>query len=156
MMRKTNKLKIKKICAYALSLALIFGTVSVNQEAFVYAEESVEEQTQTVYISTVDEFVAFASQCYIDSWSKDKVIELTADLDFTGADIVMVPVFAGRFNGNGHTISGLDYVGEGYVTALFRYVEESGVIDNLKVKAALQRMMSRNVWAELSGAITGR
>ena len=61
-MRKTNKLKIKKICAYALSLALIFGTVSVNQEAFVYAEESFEEQTQTVYISTVDEFVAFASQ----------------------------------------------------------------------------------------------
>ena len=44
MMRKTNKLKIKKICAYALSLALIFGTVSVNQEAFVYAEESVEER----------------------------------------------------------------------------------------------------------------
>ena len=66
MMRKTNKLKIKKICAYVLSLALIFGTVSVNQKAFVYAEESVEEQTQTVYISTVDEFVAFASQCYID------------------------------------------------------------------------------------------
>lgn len=151
MMRKTNKLKIKKICAYALSLALIFGTVSVNQEAFVYAEESVEEQTQTVYISTVDEFVAFASQCYIDSWSKDKVIELTADLDFTGADIVMVPVFAGRFNGNGHTISGLDYVGEGYVTALFRYVEESGVIDNLKVEGSI----TANDEQECVGGIVG-
>ncbi len=134
MMRKTNKFKIKKICAYALSLVLVFGTVSFNHEAFVYADENQEQQTQTIYISTVDEFVTFASQCYIDSWSKDKVIELTADLDFTGIDSVMVPVFAGKFNGNGHTISGLDYVGEGYVTALFRYVEQDGVIDNLKVE----------------------
>ena len=150
-MRKTNKFKIKKICAYAFSLVLVFGTVSFNHEAFVYADENQEQQTQTIYISTVDEFVAFASQCYIDSWSKDKVIELTADLDFTGVDSVMVPVFDGKFNGNGHTISGLDYVGEGYVTALFRYVEQDGVIDNLKVEGSV----TANDEQECVGGIVG-
>lgn len=151
-MRRMNKLRIglRRICAYVLSVLVIFLTVT-SGTAVLAAQEGDEEQTQTIYISTTEEFIEFASQCYIDSWSENKVIELTADLDFTGVDSVMVPVFDGKFNGNGHTISGLDYVGEGYVTALFRYVEQNGVIDNLKVEGKV----TANDEQECVGGIVG-
>lgn len=37
----------------------------------------------------------------------------------------------------GHTISGFDYLGDGYVVGLFRYVESQGVIQNLTLKGAV-------------------
>lgn len=149
------------VCAFAAAL------VSVNAlhspAYIVYAQEETQEENkdsqsadaeneiETIYISTVDEFLEFAANCYIDSWSVNKRIELRNNLDFTGRKVAMVPVFDGTFEGNGHTISGLEFTGESYVTALFRYVEENGVIDGLNVKGNISALDEQ----ECVGGIVG-
>lgn len=127
MTKKMNK----RLCAAGRCMLVLVLSISLVFAASIVPVNAVEKNT--VIISSVEEFAAFASECYIDSWSTDKVIELKADLDFTGREITIIPVFDGTFHGNGHTISGLDYEGDGYVTALFRYVEQNGVIDSLNV-----------------------
>ncbi|MGN1188065.1 MAG: GLUG motif-containing protein, partial [Lachnospiraceae bacterium] len=107
-----------------LSVSLILTSTSVSVQA---------NENNKITIATMEDFEAFAAECYIDSWSTGKVIELKTDLDFTGRDVTIIPVFDGTFHGNGHSISGLEYEGSGYVTALFRYVEQNGVIDSLNV-----------------------
>lgn len=64
-----------------------------------------------------------------------KYFRLTADLDMTGYDFTPIGngthFFAGNFNGDGHTIKGLNiYGGDGYA-ALFGYVDQAGMLRNL-------------------------
>lgn len=162
MMKSRSRLKkIKKLGLYALTTVLMAGSIPYIDMLTVYAQDEVQdgsdiqnedgEKTETVYISTVDDFLEFAANCYIDSWSMNKRIELRSDLDFTGRELVMVPVFDGYFDGNGYTISGIDFTGEGYVTALFRYVEEHGVIDNLNVNGNIAALDEQ----ECVGGIVG-
>lgn len=98
-------------------------------------EEGEEEVPQEVVeINSVDDFLSFADQCFIDSWSANKRVLLNADIDLTGTDFEAIPVFAGTFQGQGHTISGFSYKGSGYVAGLFRYIEKNGVVEDLKLR----------------------
>ena len=97
--------------------------VAVDVAVQEHTDEIKEEiKYERIDISTPEEFAAFASQCYIDAWSKNKYVSLRADIDLSGTQIKLVPVFNGVFDGVGHTISGFDYMGDGYVVGLFRYV----------------------------------
>ena len=99
------------------------------------APEMEEEVPQEVVeINSADDFLTFANQCFIDSWSANKRVLLNSDIDLTGMDFEAIPVFAGTFQGQGHTISGFSYKGSGYVAGLFRYIEKSGVVEDLKLK----------------------
>lgn len=62
----------------------------------VQEESSAQAEIETMYISTVDDFLEFAANCYIDSWSVNKKIVLRNNLDFTGRELVMVPVLPGN------------------------------------------------------------
>ena len=129
----------------ALTLALVMGISMIPVQGISAAEQTTQEQTtkqqdageeisyEQIEISTAEEFTAFAKKCYIDAWSKDKYVRLKADLDLSKAEFEPIPVFNGIFDGAGHTISGFDYVGDGYVVGLFRYIESNGVVQNLKV-----------------------
>lgn len=168
--KKTNRYGngLKKFGLCAFTAALISVNVCQPYIYPVYADDVQEESSagqentdieesgaqagiETMYISTVDDFLEFAANCYIDSWSVNKKIVLRNNLDFTGRELVMVPVFAGEFDGNGHTISGIDFTGESYVTAIFRYVEENGVIDSLNVKGNIAALDEQ----ECVGGIVG-
>lgn len=140
-----QKMKWKK--SLALTLALVMsvsmlpvqniraaeqpGEAKMTQQQQDVAEEIEYEQ---IDIRTAEEFVSFAKKCYVDAWSKDKYVSLKADIDLSGVEFETIPVFNGIFDGAGHTISGFDYVGDGYVVGLFRYIESSGLVQNLKVE----------------------
>ncbi|MGL4737653.1 MAG: GLUG motif-containing protein, partial [Cellulosilyticaceae bacterium] len=94
-------------------------------------------QEQTLAISTEKELVAFSKKCKRDSWSKGKYVVLKADLDLSEIDFSPIPIFAGTFDGGGHTISGLKVKAKGSAQGLFRYVEEGAVIKNLKVEGKI-------------------
>lgn len=123
----------KKVLALMLVTGMFFGMLPVQE---VCAEEAKTDEIkyERIDISTAEQFADFASKCYIDSWSENKYVSLKADIDLTGTEIQVVPVFSGIFDGVGHTISGFDYTGDGYVAGLFRYVEGQGVIQNLTLK----------------------
>lgn len=69
-----------------------------------------------------------------------------------------IPIFGGTFEGNGHTISGLNLEQDGSQLGLFRYVAEGGVVKNLKVEGNVTpggaEAASAVLSAENNGTIT--
>ena len=101
-----------------------------------YNDEEVE--WKEIYITNAEELKTFAKNCWLDTWSQNKKVYLTADIDLTGENFVSIPTFGGYFNGQGHTISGftvrkpISYVG------LFNETQKSAVIVNLRVEGTVR------------------
>ncbi len=77
-----------------------------------------------------------AALCTYDAWSGDKRVLLTADLDLAGEEL-LIPVFGGIFDGQGHTINGLAIRQEGSQMGLFRYLQRGAVVQNLNLTEAI-------------------
>ena len=106
----------KRIGSLLLILALCFTLLPTA----AFAEEN--EQSSKTSIKTVDELLQFATAVDNGEYDNktDAVVSLDADLDLTG--VVWKPIgsvfddkgnlqhyFSGKFYGNGHTISNLDF-----------------------------------------------
>ena len=114
-------------------------------------ETSDPVETENIYISTAEEFLEFADNCHLDSWSVNKIVYLKEDIDLAGTSFKTVPVFAGVFDGGGHTISGFRPTEQGYIVGLFRYIEESSTVKNLTVKGRINAVNEK----ECIGSICG-
>lgn len=97
-----------------------------------YDDESTE--WEEVYLDSAEDMKAFAKNCWLDTWSVNKKVYLTEDIDLTDSDFVSIPTFGGYFDGRGHTISGLAVRDEVSYIGLFCYTQQSAVIANLKVR----------------------
>ena len=98
---------------------------------------SAEDSLNVIEISRVNELIEFANKCKYDSYSKDKIVKLTADIDVSGSDFKGISYFAGTFDGGSHIISGfnVDYKGSDF--GFFRYIAESGFITNLNISGSI-------------------
>lgn len=105
----------------------------------------------TVTISSKEDFINFAKNCTIDTWSDGKTVNLTCDIDFTDGGFSSVPTFGGTFNGNGYTISGIDFSKDGSYMGIFRYVRENGKVTNLNVSAAFTPNGSKSFIGGIAG-----
>lgn len=97
----------------------------------VFAEEKV------LTISTKEDFLTFAVNCRLDSYSKGLSVQLTADIDLTDTEFRGIPVFFGTFIGNGHQLTGVSITPEGSHVGFFRYVEEGAVISDLHIRGTV-------------------
>ena len=106
----------KKLLSLLLALCLVMALVPMT----AFAEEN--EQSNKTSITTVDELLQFAKAVDNGEYDDktDAVVSLNADLDLTGvawtpigsvfaADGTLLHYFSGKFYGNGHTISNLDF-----------------------------------------------
>ena len=102
------------------SLLLILALCFTLLPTAAFAEEN--EQSSKTSIKTVDELLQFATAVDNGEYDDktDAVVSLDADLDLTGvawtpigsvfaADGTLLHYFSGKFYGNGHTISNLDF-----------------------------------------------
>lgn len=123
----------KRIIPAGLSLILIIMIVISIMPINVSAEDSLN----VIEISRVNELIEFANKCKYDSYSKDKIVKLTADIDVSGSDFKGISYFAGTFDGGSHIISGfnVDYKGSDF--GFFRYIAESGFITNLNISGSI-------------------
>ena len=105
-----------KLISLLLALCLVMALVPMT----AFAEEN--EQSSKTSITTVDELLEFAKAVDNGEYDDktDAVVSLDADLDLTGvawtpigsvfaADGTLLHYFSGKFYGNGHTISNLDF-----------------------------------------------
>ena len=162
----------RKLFSKAMSLSLVLTLVcSMLPVQDVYAAQTGAGQTDTeqystqeedeaveieyVEINTVEDFFAFADNCYVDAWSANKRITLMADLNLNGTDFPMIPVFAGIFDGNGHTISGFHYDASGYIVGLFRYIQKEGVVENLELRGTVTGIDEEECIGSLCGVNYG-
>ena len=106
----------KKLLSLLLALCLVMALVPMT----AFAEEN--EQSSKTSITTVDELLQFAKAVDKGEYKDktDAVVSLDADLDLTGvawtpigsvfdSDGNLLHYFSGKFYGNGHTISNLDF-----------------------------------------------
>ena len=160
-MRKHRK--IIKAAAAGLVFTLICSMIPVlnlratpNESSGNTAEESEPEpETEVIRIHTLEDFMAFAKQCCLDSWSVGKWVVLEQDIDLSDVDFEMIPIFGGTFDGNGHTISGFHSVGDGYVGGLFRYISQSGVVKNLQLKGSIEDTEEKECIGSICGVNYG-
>ena len=89
--------KIHRSClAVTLAVAMVLGMTPAQgvraaeetKKTKITSAETRDADGETKYeridIGTAEEFADFASKCYLDEWSENKYVSLTADIDLTG------------------------------------------------------------------------
>ncbi len=118
---------MKRTLAFLLSfwllLALLPGTALGEEERFV--------------IRSPEDLERLAERCVLDTASLDLEVILEADLDLSGRELRPIPLFAGHFDGQGHSIRGLRIREAASVTGLFRQLLPGSLVENLSVAGTL-------------------
>lgn len=133
----------------------VISVEDANEIMDSYEDEEVA--WKKVYIDSVEDFMQFSRNCWLDTWSQDKKVYLRNDLDLTGSGFVSIPTFGGYFDGQDHTISGLSIRDSVSYAGLFCYTQKSAVIANLNVEGVVrplgQQMVIGGIVGDNSGII---
>lgn len=113
------------------------------------------EPSEPLAIRSESEFLAFAADCLEDSYSKDLTVSLEADLDLSDTEFTGIPIFAGTFSGNGHTITGIDLQEEGSVQGFFRYLTRTAHVTDLHLQGSVLPQGSRTLCGGFAGSNSG-
>ena len=153
-------MKIKRITRLFSLLCAVTVTASISITAADGAIGSVNSGTydansDVIYINNVEELLEFADDCSLDSWSVGKTVLLCTDITLDG-DFAPIPYFAGSFDGQGHTISGLNITGSYSPAGLFAYVSDEATISNLKVAGVVTPSGEREAIGGIVGENAGR
>jgi len=135
---------INRLLSLLLCLLLAAGL-------YAPALAAAEEETTVIRIFTANDLIELADQCTLDSWSRDKTVLLQADIDLSLTDFRPIATFGGTFDGQGHTISGLNLRPNGEVQGLFRYIQTAGVVKNLTVKGITVPSAHKSVIGGIAG-----
>lgn len=119
-------------------------------------EETEETEYVKVSISTVERFLSFAEKCRLDSYSQNLMVSLESDLDLSGIEFEGIPTFSGTFEGNGHTIAGLEITVDGSVRGCFRYLTQTAVVQNLNICGSVTPNGGRGEVGGIAGNNAGR
>ncbi|MGN1307867.1 MAG: GLUG motif-containing protein [Faecousia sp.] len=117
-----------RILALLLIVALLFSLLPV-----LFAAGA----SETIYISTAEDFAALAQSCTLDTWSPGKNVILTADISLSGIAAPMIPTFGGSFDGNGYTISDVQLTQSATPCGLFCVLQENAVVKDLTVSGSV-------------------
>lgn len=142
---------LKIIVSLCLSLCLVASGVLV-----FCADDNGLYSSKGLHITSLHDFLAFAEDCRLDSYSEDLNVYLDVDLDLSEAEFTGVPIFCGTFEGNGHTIIGLNITGDGSVQGLFRYLTETAYVKNLTVKGTVSPKGSGQYVGAIAGDNSGK
>jgi hypothetical protein len=137
---------MKKILSFLLCAVLL-----LSWSVAVYAVEGED----VIQIGSLEEFLTFAENCRLDSYSTGKSFLLTTDIDLTGVDFDGIPVFCGSFDGGYHSITGLKITSAGSSKGLFRYVQSGAVVKNLHVQADVLPTGTRTYVGGIAGTNSG-
>ncbi len=124
-----TKIVKRSLCAL-LGMALLVGCLPLGALA--------EEEPGVIHLNDAQDLVQLAENCRLDSWSRDKIVYLDADIDLSGTGFEGIPSFGGRWEGQGHTVSGLNLTADGSVQGLFRYIQTSGAVYNTTASGTVQ------------------
>ncbi len=103
--------------------------LEIGPEGLIYAAE----KDTVVEISSAEDFQLLAEKSGDDNYTAGKCFVLTRDLYFSGRNISPIQVFAGTFDGKGHTIGGYSFSGKNSGTGLFRTILREGEVKNLRL-----------------------
>lgn len=141
------KQKIHKTLSLLLTTVLLLGLLTPVALA--------AGKPETIQIRTAEDLADLAKQCTLDSWSQGKTVCLEADIALKEGEFTPIPTFGGTFEGQGHTISGVFISGSGNVRGLFRYIQPTGVVEDLTVEGSAAPTDRKNTIGGLAGSNRG-
>ena len=124
--------KFSRAVSALLTAAVLLGAVLSAAPAALAAEGA-----ETIRIRTAEDLAALAESCVLDTWSRGKTVILQNDISLEDADFEGIPTFGGTFDGNGHTISGLQITQNASPAGMFAILQETGVVKNLRVSGVV-------------------
>lgn len=128
-----------------------------NEVIESYQTEDTEQEWEEIYIRSEEDWESFVRNCQLDTWSQDKKVYLTQDINLAGREIQTVSTFGGYFDGQGYTIRGLSIQDPVSYTGLFCYTQQSAVIVNLNVSGNItpdgKRMVVGGIVGDNSGIL---
>ena len=131
----------------------VVSVEDANEAINSYNDE--ETEWEEVFIGNAEELKEFAKNCRLDTWSQNKKVYLTADIDLAGAGFVTIPTFGGYFDGQGHTISGFTVRDSVSYVGLFNYTQRTAVIANMRVEGTVRPNGSQMVVGGIVGDNSG-
>ena len=155
---KTMRNLMKRISALLLCLLLVLSlpVTALAAETSETEKTQAAEEGTTLRVFRRKQFLELAENCRLDSYSRNLSVVLMADIDLTDVDFAGIPIFCGSFDGSGHTISGLSITQDGSNMGLFRYVDDSALIQNLTVSGEVTPDGSRSAVGGIAGHNAGR
>jgi len=148
---------MRRILAAFLCVAMLVA-MSVSSLAAPAQEEEVQEEVviRQLTIASTEEFLTFAQQCRLDSYSQNLEVTLTVDIDLEGTDFSGIPIFCGSFEGGSHVISGFCLEQSGSVQGLFRYLTDTAQVKNLHVRGQVNGQGSQTQIGGFVGSNAGK
>lgn len=143
---------MKRVICGLVCLILVLGLALPG----FAVEEETEDSGQVLHISSLTRFLNFAEKCRLDSYSQNLTVYLETDLDLTGEEFGGIPIFCGTFQGQGHTISGLEMTADGSNQGLFRYLTDTASVYDLNVLGTVTPGGSQEGVGGLAGSNSGR
>lgn len=133
-------------------ICLVLSLFLLTSPLSVLADEALPTE---ITIDSAEQFLQFAENCRLDSYSQNLSVTLTSDIDLTGQAFSGIPVFCGSFHGNSHTIAGvtLDYYGSN--TGLFRYLTATATVSDLNVIGTFSPKGSASCVGGIAGSNAG-
>ncbi len=158
--------KLAAVLTGALAVAGILPQHAVWAEmarpnSFYEAEkgeaEEFAETKKELHIRTEAELIQFVRRCSTEVYSKGLYVVLKNDLNLASYKEEFQPaaLFAGTFDGGGHSIKGLAFHGKGSNVGLFRYVAVEAVIKDLHVYGTIMPSGSRKNIGGIAGTNQG-
>ncbi len=137
--------------ALTLSICIILGLfVQLFLPTVALASEEI------IYIGSSEELQEFAKKCSYDAFSINKSVILTADISLEGIDFEPIATFSGSFDGQEHTISGLDLSGAYSPAGLFSTLGKDAAIKDLTVKGVVSPSGDKGCVGGIVGDNSGR
>ena len=146
--------KYTKMLLSLLLLPVLVLTLAAPVQAHGPQKET-EPPMEQLHIETAADFLNFAEDCRLDSFSRNLEVHLDKDLDLTDREFEGVPIFYGVFDGHDHKITGLSLTRAGSDLGLFRYVEKDAIVRNLHVEGTVAPEGSRQKVGGLVGSNAG-
>lgn len=141
---------VKIIISLCLSLCLVASGI------FVFcANESGLSDPNGLHIKSLNDFLVFADDCRLDSYSEDLTVYLDVDLDLSDTEFDGVPTFSGTFEGNDHIIEGLSIKKDGSAQGLFRYLTQTAHVKDLVVRGDVSPAGSGKYVGGIAGSNAG-
>ena len=151
---RMNKRLVIILFAFLLMVNILVPVCATETE-----EQAVEIEPEivvkTLSISNVDEFLAFAQNCQLDSYSENLEVTLESDIDLNGISFDGIPIFCGTFRGKAHTISGISITADGSYKGLFRYVTADATVRDLTVVGQINPEGTRGYVGAIAGSNAG-
>ena len=139
----------------SILLCFLLLTATVLPVSATNWETSEEVRQPDLVIADEKAFLAFAENCRLDSYSQDLYVVLDADLDLSDTEFKGIPIFCGTFDGQGHTIKGIELTADGSAQGLFRYLTDAALVQNLTVFALINPSGSRSQIGTIAGQNAG-